>query len=581
MWGVWAAMCGAGLYLLARYGRSVPYWDEWELVPYLTGNEPVTATYLWSLHSDHRIPLPRLIYLALGTLTGNELRTPMLFNLAMLATVSAVSILAVRRARGRTRVADAFFPLALLHWGHAENLLWGYGLPFVVSSSLTCILLLAIADWSPAHASRGRITLLGCCLVGLVLSSVNGLIVAAVLLPWVVYAGLACSRSRAPAGALMLVVAGITATVIGGYFTGFHLDAVHPWTRKPVEALACTAAFMSTSLGFAGRALWPLSAATVIIFWVAAVCLLLFVIRARSLERVRAIGLLLGLAGLVAVALGVGWARAGDEVEAGFASRYAILAAPLLFGTYLVWTRYLPGRVAATGQLCLFAALCVATPYNFRDGARFAAARSSTLRAFENDLAAGIPFDLAGERHASTIFPNASVLAGRLEMLRAARAGPFRSVEGPDRPAKPAYPMFRTAPEVVNSLVAVAAQTAGGREVLMVHAPGELRFRLRAGGGRLRGWFGILPSAYLGGQSDGVEFSVDRVAGTDGHVVQLFARFLDPLRVETDRGLQPLDVPIAADADGELVLRTKPGPADDAKWDWSFWSDIEVAGAES
>src|SRR5262249_15865170 len=72
VWGVWALMLLAGLALVRAFGQDVPFYDEWNMVAVLTGERPVDAAWLWSEHNGHRIPLPRLLLLALYRLSGND-----------------------------------------------------------------------------------------------------------------------------------------------------------------------------------------------------------------------------------------------------------------------------------------------------------------------------------------------------------------------------------------------------------------------------------------------------------------------------------------------------------------------------
>src|SRR5438309_3316190 len=56
-------------------------------------------------------------------ISGGDFRIGMVANTLMLAGLCLAMILTARRIRGgQTRLADAFFPLALLHLGHWENM---------------------------------------------------------------------------------------------------------------------------------------------------------------------------------------------------------------------------------------------------------------------------------------------------------------------------------------------------------------------------------------------------------------------------------------------------------------------------
>ena len=57
-WSVWLAMFVAAVAFVAQYASNVPSWDDWDMVPTLTRNQPITWNWLWSQHNEHRVPLP-------------------------------------------------------------------------------------------------------------------------------------------------------------------------------------------------------------------------------------------------------------------------------------------------------------------------------------------------------------------------------------------------------------------------------------------------------------------------------------------------------------------------------------------
>src|SRR4051794_23385015 len=132
-WGAWAAMLAAALLFVGRYASNVPSWDDWDMIPTLTRNQPVTWEWLWSQHNEHRVPLPRLIFLGLDRLTLTDMRVTMYFDVLLMAALAAAMIVVATRLRGRSSAVDAFFPLALLNCGQAANLLWGWQLQFFAS----------------------------------------------------------------------------------------------------------------------------------------------------------------------------------------------------------------------------------------------------------------------------------------------------------------------------------------------------------------------------------------------------------------------------------------------------------------
>src|SRR5262245_50203069 len=116
---VWAAATLLAVGFALRFGHDAPWADEWEFVPALVGDEP-GVPWLWTQHNEHRLPLPRLLYLGLFHLTL-DFRTGMLLQVAVLSGLAWGVMRLTETIRSRPAWADAFFPLILLHPGHAEN----------------------------------------------------------------------------------------------------------------------------------------------------------------------------------------------------------------------------------------------------------------------------------------------------------------------------------------------------------------------------------------------------------------------------------------------------------------------------
>src|SRR5437868_1740416 len=82
VWGVWAALLLLALFYVAKFGSRLPFYDDWLLVPTLTGAEPLTPAYLWEPVNEHRVPLPKLVLYALDRLSGFDFRAGMFLNVA-------------------------------------------------------------------------------------------------------------------------------------------------------------------------------------------------------------------------------------------------------------------------------------------------------------------------------------------------------------------------------------------------------------------------------------------------------------------------------------------------------------------
>ena len=115
--------------------------------------------------------------------------------------------------------------------------------------------------------------------------------------------------------------------------------------------------------------------------------------------------------------------------------------------------------------------------------------------------------------------------------------------------------------------------TDSGGEFLGAHPDTRLWFHVPAGAHRVLVECFIAPAAYAeslqpGEASDGVEFVIARPEPGGGFVT-LASRLLDPRRHPGDRGLQELRYEGPLPVGGEVVVLTRPGPAQNYTRDWA------------
>ena len=219
VWTIWTGMLLTAVLLVIYYGSNVPFRDDWDMVPTLTGNQPVTLSWLWSQHNEHRVPVPRILYLAVNHFTVVDFRSTMYFDVFLVAGTAAAMMLIARRLRGRTSLADVFFPVILLHWGHAYNLLWGWQIEYYLSVVLACVALLAIVQYGAGLTPRVAGIIVGVCAILLTLCGANGLGMVPVLALWPLALALLPSWSAtetAPGARLALTLVSCTALVLSG-----------------------------------------------------------------------------------------------------------------------------------------------------------------------------------------------------------------------------------------------------------------------------------------------------------------------------------------------------------------------------
>jgi hypothetical protein len=431
VWLIWVTMLVTILLAIARSGRNIPFEEDWLMVAPMTGHEPDITRWLWSQNSEHRLPLPRLINLLLLRATG-DFRSTMAFDtLAWGAVAAAMIVLAGMLRGGRTSLTDAFFPLLLLQLGNWDNLVWAWQIQFVLPSVLVCVLLLIIVA-PPAPPAHKTLLGGGLALVGLPLCGANGLIFTPTLAAWFAYVAWMRSRPAAarpgtssslPAGAAL-----VATLLCVGYFVGYEAS---PWNEPSPgwsAMLATSGKFLALSVGPAARSSWWLFGAAVSLPLLVSLGVLLRALRSgEGEERVRIAGLLAFLGAVAALALAVGWGRAGHVAATGrMPIRYTVLAAPGLCAAYFCLLLYGPPWLRRAGPACLALLLVLLLPLNTLIGVERRDWFGGGMAAFERDLAAGVSPKLLAERHhAFLLHWDEELMVAGMKMLQAAGVGPF------------------------------------------------------------------------------------------------------------------------------------------------------------
>ena len=430
-WFIWAGMTLAALGFVGRYGFTVPFMDEWEWMPQASGAEPVTPAWLWSQHAEHRMVLPRLIYLGLGRLTGFNFRAGAIYNVLLLSGLSAVLMLTAKRLRGRASLCDAFFPLALLHWAQFINIAWGFQLNFVTSVVLSGLLLPAIMR-AGARLSLGAAAAATLCLLGLGLCGGFGMPFLPPIALWIASAGLFRLREAAPRarweGLVLLVLAALPALLTAAVFYGLK----RPWPSSPGlwPSLRTSLQVLASSMGPAAREAWPVSGVLTLVMVAGTLWLTVQTLLRRSPMRWTAWGGICYLGGVAILAAGIGFGRAFVGAEAGFTDRYMTLTIPLLLVCYLLWetTGALPlARFQPSVRRACFALLCALVFVNAHKGLRWGADAKSLDAAITADMRRGLPIEALAVRYLDhTDFSDVPTFSGRLNLLRQAGLGPYR-----------------------------------------------------------------------------------------------------------------------------------------------------------
>jgi hypothetical protein len=389
--GAWAAMTLIAAGFIGKFGSPIPFVDDWTHFGQMASDDGMTARWLWSQHNEHRYPLSSIMMWETWTWSGGDLRPAMLCGMLPLAAAAWWATRTARRLRGRAEFADAFFPLALLHLGHAENFLWFVQSFFVWASALAIVVICALADlgWTRRMAA---IVGVGACLLLLPLQGAMG---AAYLPAFACGFGLLALREaraddpRAKRRAALLVgFAVLGVLLVGAYFYDFHKVAHHQPPERTLAHLVATALqFLSTGLGPAAARLWPaVGVLTALAVAAGAAVSVGKVFSGPEDQRFRSLIMLTGLGGVLSLALGIAWGR-GDAL----AGRYVVLAAPVWCWIYLAWINAPRPALARLVQMCLFALMCALSMYYVSMGLELGKTRQAMTNAVRDDIAAGVP----------------------------------------------------------------------------------------------------------------------------------------------------------------------------------------------
>lgn len=423
---VWVAMSTMAFAFVWKYGRNVPFMEDWDLVPTLSGAVPFRFSWLFEQTVEHRYILARALLYPLWQLTYDG-RSAMWLSTALLSATAFSLLRTARRVRGRASVADAFFPLVLLHPGHAETLIFFlqlcYVLPVVILGAAT--VLIATDRW----AGRPVWTAILAALVALLpLNGAIGLLMAVPLVAWMAWVSFARRSSRA------LGASAVAATALEAvYFIGYQAPPLPALVARTVRGTArTTVEILSVGFGPGAAWWWPWSGIVAGAALGLAAGALAFQMWREPGDRTRAGGVLACVAATGILVAGIAWGRTRLGPGAGIPPRYALLVASGLCAAFLASA--LVGRtLLATRipQYVLAACAAAALWSNVEVGREYGRPRLAASDAVLADVRAGVPTPIVAARAAAAIYPNPGALAVRLDMLRAQGSGPYHGVAAP------------------------------------------------------------------------------------------------------------------------------------------------------
>jgi hypothetical protein len=406
VWATWAAATLLALVATGVHGRWLPWSDDFDELPYVTGARPVTSGWLWEQHNEHRIPLVKLLFVGLGRLSGADYRWTLAANALFLSATAAAMILAARRLRGRTAWTDMLFPAVLLHLGQGA-LVWAFHTQFVLTTVLGG-LFVAVAVAAPRTAVwRAAALATLACLLPLTGSSglLVGVAAATLLATDVIWPPRAAGPPAALIRGLAAVGAGLTVAVVIAYLATLTLGPAAgyagPW-RTLVASLDALSSYPGSPVA-AMRGAWLVATAVAIVGTIAAAAAALLKPPPSGVDRRRLIILLGYLAAIGLVAVAIGYGR-GTRDFTPLYGHYATLALAVPVALGLVWAA-LPQTAAARGvQAALGMVALVVFTVHARKSVRNWGSGDESWAVIATDMRGDLPPPDVAARHAADLY---------------------------------------------------------------------------------------------------------------------------------------------------------------------------------
>ena len=422
---VWLMMSLLAARHIARYGRNVPIGDDFTLIPYWTGEKPVTLSYLWAQHNEHRVPFYKIILVSLGWLTEADVRAGMWLNFTLLSATALFASLQLGRIRRQSNWTDAIIPLLLLHLGHTRTLTFTGMLHPVGCTVINFTILMLIGRIPRQRMSLRRALALVVCVACLTGWGANSLPVVPVLGAWLAYAGWHQWRHRRSVGALLFLGAVMAWALCGLYLLGWHRNPGHPVSPGVRQSLWSFVNVLSLASGHVNTPHRIFYALAVVVALIVAAAVAVRVVRRFPDERLRATGLLAVLMGVLAMALAIGHARTWYADTASFGLHYVLVMSPMLVAAYLIVALHAPPRAAPALQGAMFLLVAIAAWQDYALGEKSGRDMKQIVRAIEVEIRAGVPPEQVAKK-CLAIHPAPTIVAAGLQSLQQAHMGPYK-----------------------------------------------------------------------------------------------------------------------------------------------------------
>lgn len=253
-----AAVCAALLaacapaWLILRYGVDVPYSDQWNIAHFFEKSARGTLTLadLYAQQNEYRQFFPHLLFVALGRLTGWNVKYEMFASLLLACFVAyGVWRLGARTFEDPLRRGLLFLLACVLNFSAIQCDNWLFGVQVVYFVPVACVVAGLLFAYNEKVGTGAAVFACACLSVVSSFSSANGLVTWLVLPP-----ALLAARPGARAAArrwLPLWCAGL-ALCAAVYVYDYRHPGSHPETsdalRHPLDAILYFVAYLGGAL---------------------------------------------------------------------------------------------------------------------------------------------------------------------------------------------------------------------------------------------------------------------------------------------------------------------------------------------
>lgn len=142
------------IFTISRYGFKFPYYDQWDLVPFLVkpSEQPLTFTELFTQHNEHRPFFPRLIWLNMARLTNWDISYELALNIILGISIFTLLLVQLKKTAIKISFPNLYFLIPLIsilifslsQW---QNWAWGWQISLFISILASVFGLFALTNF--------------------------------------------------------------------------------------------------------------------------------------------------------------------------------------------------------------------------------------------------------------------------------------------------------------------------------------------------------------------------------------------------------------------------------------------------